>query len=234
MWYFVKKLELKLLIIEDEFSLKQSMVDFLMASSYLCESASNYQDALEKIELYDYDCIILDIMLPDGSGLDLLKSLKQNNKSDGVIIISAKGELDDKIEGIEMGADDYLAKPFHLSELAVRVAAIIRRKSFQGKSHMTLGNIIIDIQGKRVTVENKELELTQKEYQLLLYLAINKNRVLSKNAIAQHLWGDDMDFPDNYDFIYAHIKNLRKKLVAAGTDDCIRSIYGEGYKMQIA
>ncbi len=233
MWYFVKKRGLKLLIIEDEFSLRQSMVDFLTASSYLCESASNFQDALEKIELYEYDCIILDIMLPDGSGLNLLKSLKENNKSDGVIIISAKGALDDKIRGIEMGADDYLAKPFHLSELAVRIAAIIRRKSFQGKSHMTLGNIIIDIQGKRVTVENKELDLTQKEYQLLLYLAINKNRVLSKNAIAQHLWGDDMDFPDNYDFIYAHIKNLRKKLVAAGTEDCIRSIYGEGYKMQI-
>ncbi|MEI8073976.1 MAG: response regulator transcription factor [Bacteroidota bacterium] len=224
---------MKLLIIEDEFSLKQSMVDFLTTSAYLCETASNYRDALEKIELYDYDCIILDIMLPGGSGLDLLRNLKQNNKSEGVIIISAKGELEDKISGIEMGADDYLAKPFHLSELAVRIAAIIRRKSFQGKSQMVLGNISIDVQGKLVTVDGKELELTQKEYQLLLYLAINKNRVLSKNAIAQHLWGDDMDFPDNYDFIYAHIKNLRKKMVAAGSEDCIRSIYGEGYKMQI-
>jgi DNA-binding response OmpR family regulator len=225
---------LKLLIVEDELSLRQSMIEFLSANSYLCESSANYQDALEKIELYDYDCIILDIMLPDGSGLDLLKSLKQNNKSDGIIIISAKGELDDKINGIEMGADDYLAKPFHLSELAVRVAAIIRRKSFQGKSFIILGNMSIDIQGKRVTVNDKELDLTQKEYQLLIYLAVNKNRVLSKNAIAQHLWGDDMDFPDNFDFIYAHIKNLRKKIVAAGSDDCIRSIYGEGYKMQIA
>ncbi len=224
---------MKLLIIEDEISLKQSMVDFLTTSAYLCETASNYRDALEKIELYDYDCIILDIMLPGGSGLDLLRNLKQNNKSEGVIIISAKGELEDKISGIEMGADDYLAKPFHLSELAVRIAAIIRRKSFQGKSQMVLGNISIDVQGKLVTVDGKELELTQKEYQLLLYLAINKNRVLSKNAIAQHLWGDDMDFPDNYDFIYAHIKNLRKKMVAAGSEDCIRSIYGEGYKMQI-
>jgi DNA-binding response OmpR family regulator len=231
---FCKKIGLKLLIVEDEFLLRQSMIEFLSASSYLCESSSNYQDALEKIESYDYDCIILDIMLPDGSGLDLLKNLKQNNKTEGVIIISAKGELNDKIFGIEMGADDYLAKPFHLSELAVRVAAIIRRKSFQGKSYMILGNISIDIQGKRVTVGDKELDLTQKEYQLLIYLAINKNRVLSKNAIAQHLWGDDMDFPDNFDFIYAHIKNLRKKIVAAGSEDCIRSIYGEGYKMQIA
>jgi DNA-binding response OmpR family regulator len=234
MWYFVKKIGLKLLIVEDEFLLRQSMIEFLSASSYLCESSCNYQDALEKIESYDYDCIILDIMLPDGSGLDLLKNLKQNNKTEGVIIISAKGELNDKIFGIEMGADDYLAKPFHLSELAVRVAAIIRRKSFQGKSQIILGNISIDIQGKRVTVGDKELDLTQKEYQLLIYLAINKNRVLSKNAIAQHLWGDDMDFPDNFDFIYAHIKNLRKKIVAAGSEDCIRSIYGEGYKMQIA
>lgn len=234
MWYFVKNQGLKLLIIEDEISLKQSMVEFLTASSYRCESAVTYQDALEKIESYDYDCIILDIMLPGGSGLDLLKNLKQNNKSEGIIIISAKGELDDKISGIEMGADDYLAKPFHLSELAVRVAAIIRRKSFQGKSHLVIGDISIDIQGKEVSVQNKVLDLTQKEYQLLLYLAINKNRVLSKNAIAQHLWGDDMDFPDNYDFIYAHIKNLRKKIVAAGSEDCIRSIYGEGYKMQIA
>jgi DNA-binding response OmpR family regulator len=225
---------LKLLIVEDELSLRQSMIEFLSANSYLCESSANYQDALEKIELYDYDCIILDIMLPDGSGLDLLKSLKQNNKPDGIIIISAKGELDDKINGIEMGADDYLSKPFHLSELAVRVAAIIRRKNFQGKSYIILGNMSIDIQGKRVTVNDKELDLTQKEYQLLIYLAVNKNRVLSKNAIAQHLWGDDMDFPDNFDFIYAHIKNLRKKIVAAGSDDCIRSIYGEGYKMQIA
>ena len=225
---------MKLLIVEDEYSLRHSMIEFLTSSSYLCESCSNYQDALEKIELYDYDCIILDIMLPGGSGLDLLKNLKQNNKTDGIIIISAKGELGDKINGIEMGADDYLAKPFHLSELAVRVAAIIRRKKIQGKSNLIIGNISIDIQGKRVTIENKELDLTQKEYQLLIYLAINKNRVLSKNAIAQHLWGDDMDFPDNYDFIYAHIKNLRKKIVAAGSEDCIRSIYGEGYKMQIA
>lgn len=224
---------MKLLIIEDELSLKQSMVDFLTTTGYLCESATTYSAALEKIELYDYDCIILDIMLPDGSGLNLLKNLKQNHKSDGIIIISAKGELDDKILGIEMGADDYLSKPFHLSELSVRIASIIRRKSFNGQSAINIGNIQIETQGKLVTVYNKEVELTQKEYQLLLYLAINKNRILSKNAIAQHMWGDDMDFVDNFDFIYSHIKNLRKKLLAAGSDDCIRSIYGEGYKLQI-
>jgi len=172
-------------------------------------------------------------MLPDGSGLDLLKILKNDRKSDGVIIISAKGELEDKILGIEMGADDYLAKPFHFSELLVRVAAIIRRKNFNGQSFIQIGNIRIDTTGKSVSVQETEVELTQKEYQLLVYLAINKNRVLSKNAIAQHLWGDDMDFAANYDFIYSHIKNLRKKLLQAGSDDCIRSIYGEGYKLQL-
>lgn len=207
------------------------MLDFLTAAGYLCESVSNYSAAIEKIELYDYDCIVLDIMLPGGSGLDVLKNLKQNRKTDGVIIISAKGALEDKIAGIEIGADDYLAKPFHLSELSVRIAAIIRRKNFNGHSMLIIGAIQIDTQGKSASIQNQPLDLTQKEFQLLLFLAINKNRILSKNAIAQHLWGDDMDLAANYDFIYSHIKNLRKKILAAGADDCIRSIYGEGYKM---
>ena len=203
-------------------------------AGYLCEPVFNYADAVEKIDYHDYDCIILDIMLPGGSGLELLRYLKQDGKTDGVIIISAKGALEDKIEGLQLGADDYLTKPFHLSELSVRVSAIIRRKSFNGQSVISIGNINIDTIGKTVTVNKQTVELTQKEYQLLLFLTINKNRVLTKNAIAQHLWGDDMDFPANYDFIYSHIKNLRKKIVAAGSEDCIRSIYGAGYKMQLA
>ena len=225
---------MKLLIVEDEVSLNQSITDFLSAAGYLCEPVFNYADAMEKIDYHDYDCIILDIMLPGGSGLELLRYLKQDGKTDGVIIISAKGALEDKIEGLQLGADDYLTKPFHLSELSVRVSAIIRRKSFNGQSVISIGNINIDTIGKTVTVNKQTVELTQKEYQLLLFLTINKNRVLTKNAIAQHLWGDDMDFPANYDFIYSHIKNLRKKIVAAGSEDCIRSIYGAGYKMQIA
>lgn len=225
---------MKLLIIEDESSLNQSMVEFLSASGYLCESVPDFQRAVEKIELYDYDCIILDIMLPGGSGLELLQYLKANKKTDGVIIISAKNALEDKIQGIQSGADDYLTKPFHLSELSVRIAAIIRRKKFDGQSLLLAGDIQIDTAGKTVQVNKQELELTQKEYQLLLFLTINKNRVLSKSAIAQHLWGDDMDLADNYDFIYTHIKNLRKKIMAAGGEDCIRSVYGEGYKMYIS
>jgi DNA-binding response OmpR family regulator len=234
LFYFTGNIiALKLLIIEDEVSLNQSIVDFLSAAGYLCESVFTYKDALAKIEDHSYDCIILDLMLPDGSGLGILRHLKQDRKKEGVIIISAKGALEDKIEGIEIGGDDYLTKPFHLSELSVRVSAIIRRKSFDGQPVLVAGDIHVDTSGKTVTVNNQEVDLTQKEFQLLLFLIINRNRILSKNAIAQHLWGDDMDFPANYDFIYSHIKNLRKKLVAAGSEDCIRSIYGEGYKMQV-
>lgn len=225
---------MKLLVIEDEASLNQSIVDFLSAAGYLCESVFTYREAIQKIDYHSYDCIILDIMLPGGSGLELLRYLKQDAKTDGVIIISAKGALEDKIEGLQIGADDYLTKPFHLSELSVRIAAIIRRKKFNGQSIVSIGNIKIDTIGKTVSVQEQPVELTQKEFQLLLFLVINKNRILSKNAIAQHLWGDDMDFPANYDFIYSHIKNLRKKMMAAGAEDCIRSIYGEGYKLQVS
>lgn len=224
---------MKLLIIEDERSLNQGMADFFTSAGYLCESVYNYKDALNKMEDYSYDCIILDLMLPGGSGLSLLKYLKQDRKEDGVIIISAKGSVEDRVEGIELGADDYLTKPFHFSELSARVAAILRRRNFQGRSVIAAGDMEIDTNGKTVSVNNLPIELTQKEYQLLLFFVINKNRVLSKNAIAQHLWGDDMDLPDSYDFIYSHIKNLRKKLTAAGCSDYIRSMYGEGYKMQL-
>jgi DNA-binding response OmpR family regulator len=223
----------KLLIIEDEIALNQSMVEFLSASGYLCESVTEYNLALEKIELYDYDCIILDLMLPGGSGLQLLNYLKQNKKSDGVIIISAKNSLEDKIEGIKSGADDYLTKPFHLAELSVRIAAIIRRKKFNGQSVILAEDIEIDIAGQSVKINQCDIELTQKEFQLLVFLVVNKNKVISKNAIAQHLWGDDMDIASNFDFIYAHIKNLRKKIMNAGGEDRIRSIYGVGYKMQL-
>lgn len=224
---------MKLLIVEDEPSLNQSMVDFLTSAGYLCESVFTYKDALEKVDYFTYDCIVLDIMLPGGSGLDIVRYLKEDKKTDGVIIISAKGALEDKIEGLQLGADDYLIKPFHLSELSVRIAAIIRRKNFNGQAVIEAGDIQINTTSKHVTISGQPVELTQKEFQLLLFFAVNRNRVLSKNAIAQHLWGDDMDFPDNYDFIYSHIKNLRKKIQTAGGADPIKSMYGEGYKMQL-
>jgi DNA-binding response OmpR family regulator len=173
---------------------------------------------------------VLDISLPGGSGLDLLKMLKENHKADGVLIISAKNSLDDKVTGLNAGADDYLTKPFHLPELAARVAAIIRRKSFDGKNVLQFDELSLDTQEKIARVHTVAVDLTRKEYDLLLYFISNKNRVISKTAIAEHLWGDNMDVADNYDFIYTHIKNLRKKLVQAGCPDYIRSVYGMGYK----
>jgi DNA-binding response OmpR family regulator len=224
----------KILIIEDEPSLNKSMVDYLQGQQYLVEAVANYKDALEKIECHQYDCIVMDLMLPGGNGLQLLQELKRNNKTDGVIIISARNELDDKITGLQLGADDYLTKPFHLPELSVRIAAIIRRKNLQGSNSLVFEEIVLEVAAKIVTVNGKEIVLTKKEYELLLYFLINKNRVLSKNAIAEHLWGDDMDLADNYDFIYTHIKNLRKKIIQAGAGDYIRSVYGMGYKFGLS
>ncbi|MFP5042098.1 response regulator transcription factor [Parasediminibacterium sp. JCM 36343] len=221
---------MKILIVEDEPSLNKSIADYLGKQQYLCEASSNFADALDKIECYEYDCIVLDIGLPDGNGLQLLQTLKANHKMDGVIIISARNELDDKIKGMELGADDYLTKPFHLPELSVRIAAIIRRKNQQGSNKLSFNEILIDVLAKQVYVHQKNLILTRKEFDLLLYFMVNKNRVLSKNAIASHLWGDDMDMVGNYDFIYTHIKNLRKKLMVAGTPDYLQSVYGMGYK----
>lgn len=221
---------MKILIIEDEPSLNKSMADYLNAQQYIVEAVSNYEDALEKIECYHYDCIVLDLTLPDGNGLHLLEVLKKNFKTDGVIIISARNQLDDKITGLQLGADDYLTKPFHLSELSVRIAAIIRRKNLQGSNILNFEEIRLEVECKTVFVSGKEIIITKKEYDLLLYFIINKNKVLSKNAIAEHLWGDDMDLADNYDFIYTHIKNIRRKLLQAGAGDYIRSVYAMGYK----
>lgn len=219
---------MKILIIEDEKALSESIATYLKAQDYICEAATDFNSAIEKTELYDYDCILLDITLPDGSGLAILKELRANNKMDGVLIISAKNSLDDKVAGLMLGADDYLAKPFHLSELSARIAAIIRRKQFGGSSILIFNNIVIDTQAKTVTVNKHSLDLTKKEFDLLLYFVSNKGRVISKNAIAEHLWGDEMG--GNLDFIYTHIKNLRKKLIEAGEADYIKSVYGMGYK----
>jgi DNA-binding response OmpR family regulator len=221
---------MKVLIIEDEKALSESILAYLHSEHYTCETAADYKTAVEKINQYDYACVILDITLPGGSGLDILKELKNNHKADGVLIISARNSLDDKILGLQSGADDYLTKPFHLSELAARVAAIIRRKSFEGKNTLRFDNLQLDLLDKTVMVNNRPIDLTRKEYDLLLYFISNKNKVISKGAIAEHLWGDNMDMADNYDFIYTHIKNLRKKLIQAGAQDYLRSVYGMGYK----
>ena len=224
---------MKILIVEDEKVLSDSIHSYLQQEHFICDVAGSFRSALEKIESYDYDCILLDINLQDGNGLELLKELKRNNKADGVLILSARNSLEDKIAGLQLGADDYLAKPFHLSELGARVSAIIRRRHSAGSNIIRLDDTLIDTQAHTVSVKGRLLDLTRKEYQLLLYFAYNKGRVISKNAIAEHLWAEDAGGPAGYDFIYTHIKNLRRKLIDAGSPDLIHSVYGMGYKLSL-
>ncbi len=221
---------MKILVIEDEQGLRESIEEYFTEAGNICETAADYATALTKVNLYRYDCILLDITLPGGNGIDLLKIIKENNYSDGILIISAKNSLDDRLEGLDLGADDYLVKPFHLSELKARVTAIIRRKTYNGSNILTFNEITIDLLGKEVKVGKQSIKFTRKEYALLLYFIANKGKVVSKNAIAEHLWGDGVDMADNFDFIYSHIKNIRKKLVEAGSRDYIQAAYGMGYK----
>jgi len=222
---------LKILIIEDEPGLLESMADYFTEAGNICETATDYRSAMGKVSLYTYDCILLDITLPGGSGLNILKHLKENNNTEGVLIISAKNSLDDKLQGLNLGADDYLVKPFHLSELKARVTAIIRRKSFSGSNIIVYNEINIDLQAKEVRIHDQLVKFTRKEFALLLYFFANKGKVVSKNAIAEHLWGDTADMADNFDFIYSHVKNVRKKLDEAGCKDYIKAAYGMGYKL---
>ncbi len=224
---------MKILIIEDQPELVKNMVQYLSTESYLCEVAPDIKTARSKIESFDYDCILLDISLPDGNGLTLLNELKNEDKTDGVIIISAKNSIPDRIEGLNLGADDYLVKPFHLSELNARISAVIRRRRFGGLKFMTLNEMSLDLSGKVVYINDKKLDLTRKEYDLLLFFVSNKNKVVSRNSIAEHLSPNDVDVFDNLDFIYTHIKNLKKKITIAGGKDYIRSIYGMGYKFEV-
>lgn len=221
---------MKILIVEDEEGLRESIEEYFNEAGNICETAVNYREAMTKVNLYRYDCILLDITLPDGNGIDVLKSLKENNHPDGVLIISAKNSLDDRLEGLNIGADDYLVKPFHLSELKARVSAIIRRKTFGGNNLLLFNEITIDLLAKDVKVGDQPVKFTRKEFALLLYFIANKGKVVSKNAIAEHLWGDGIDMANNFDFIYSHIKNIRKKLMEAGCNDYIQAAYGMGYK----
>jgi DNA-binding response OmpR family regulator len=224
---------MKILIIEDEEDLSHSICSYLANEQFICEQAFNFGSALEKISMYDYACIVLDITLPGGNGLDILKELKKAGKVEGVVIISAKNSIDDKVTGLNSGADDYLTKPFHLPELAARIAAIIRRKNFEGQNIIHHDVLEVDLNQKQLRIQNAAVELTRKEYELLLYFLSNRNKVVPKQAIAIHLWGDDMDIAGNYDFIYTHIKNLRKKMMQAGGGDYIKSVYGMGYKFSL-
>lgn len=223
---------MKVLIIEDERELARSIVEYLSEEKYLCEVASTFTEAMNKIQVFNYDCILLDITLPDGNGLKILEELTKENKEDGVIIISAKNSVDDKIKGLQLGADDYLAKPFHLSELTARIYSLIRRKQFNNSNIVQQDELEIDLLAKTVSVNSKAVALTKKEFDLLIYFVGNKNRILSKSTLAEHLSGDFADMLDNHDFVYAHVKNLKKKLTDAGCEQHLKTVYGTGYKWE--
>ncbi len=221
---------MKVLIVEDNLELSKNMKSYLEKEGSICETAFTYNQAIDKIIGFKYDVIILDLMLPDGNGLDVVKTLKSESSEAGILIASAKNSLENKLDGLNIGADDYITKPFHLSELNARIKAIYRRKNFNNKKFLECNEILIDPEACEAKVSDTLLDLTKKEYELLLYFISNQNRVITKQSIAEHLWGDQADFYDSFDFVYQHIKNLRKKILHAGGGDYINTIYGMGYK----
>lgn len=221
---------MKVLIVEDEKELNTTLTAYLQKEGYVVESVFDYESALFKIADYTYDCVLIDISLPKGNGLDLVRQLKYDQSNSGIIIISAKNSDDDKISGLDLGADDYLAKPFNLAELNARIKALFRRRFSNGNSTITLNELIIKPEERIVLVNDQSVNLTAKEYELLLFFVVNKDRVISKNSIAEHIWGDNSDQFDNHDFIYVHLRNLRKKLSEKGCIDYVETIYGIGYK----
>lgn len=223
---------MKILIVEDEPDLVDDMVRYLHRQNYLCEIATTAQQGSEKIAMHQYDCILLDLGLPDGDGLDLIRQVKSEGRAEGIIIISASDGIEKRVEGLQLGADDYLTKPFHLAELSARVSALLRRKHFEGSNLFVHNELAINPVAKSILVNGKLLEVTRKEFDLLLFLVMNRGRVISKNAIAEHLTGDDAEVFANFDFVYAHIKNLKRKLTDAGCKDYIKTMYGVGYKFE--
>lgn len=222
---------MKILIIEDESELLDLIKRSLENEGFLVETADDYHTGMDKIVAYDYDCILLDIMLPGGSGLDLLQELRNLEKADSVIVVSAKDSLDDKVRGLDLGADDYLAKPFHMTELNARIKSVIRRRNTDGERSLELENLKIDLDERQVYVDGKSLLLNRKEIDILIYLTVNKNRLVSKSALAENVWGDHIDEADHFDFIYSQIKNLRKKLRDHNAKVEINAVYGIGYKL---
>lgn len=224
---------MKILIVEDEQELRETIRTSLLKEMFVVETAADYYSALDKINDYDYDCILLDIMLPGGSGLDLLRELKRLHRGDSVLIISAKDSLDDKVEGLELGADDYLTKPFHLAELNARVKSLIRRRQVQGDVTVTVGNLLLYPDKRQAEIEGIPLQLNRKEFDLLYYFVVNPNRVINKMSLAESVWGDNIDQADSLDFIYSQVKNLRKKLKQADATVELKAVYGFGYKLSV-
>ena len=223
---------MKILIVEDDLPLQKTIEEFLLNEKMVVETASNFREALDKIISFSYDCIVLDMMLPDGNGMDLLRELKKLDLKTSVIILSAKDSIDDKVEGLMVGADDYLSKPFHFAELNARIKVALRKNQQQGQHILSYKNIIVNPEDRFVCVESKDLKLNRKEYDLLYYFMLRPEKVLQKTTLAETVWGDHMEDADNLDFIYSQIKNLRKKLKQANANADIHAVYGVGYKLQ--
>jgi Response regulators consisting of a CheY-like receiver domain and a winged-helix DNA-binding domain len=221
---------MKILLIEDETDLLEAMVDYLSSEGIICETASTYFKAEDSLSVYSYDMIILDLTLPGGNGLNLIKLIKERNSTAGLLIVSARNSLNDKVLGLDLGADDYITKPFHLAELNSRIKSLARRRFYEGRNELTFNEIIINTDFLEVTVNGEILELTRKEYEILLYFMVNRNRVITRESIAEHIWGDNSTFADNFDFIYSHIKNIRKKIEQKRGRNYLHNIYGIGYK----
>jgi DNA-binding response OmpR family regulator len=224
---------MKVLIVEDEAELLTTMDVYLKSGGFLCEHAFSFSQAVQKVELYEYDCILVDLNLPDGNGLDLIKRIRNLKKTYGIIIVSARAELETRLKGLETGADDYIVKPFHLAELSARIKSVIRRVNYGGTDCVVFGEIKVLTDEHKVYVKEQLLDLTKTEYDMLLFLVSNQNRVIAKESIAEHVWGDYIDAADSFDFVYNHIKNLRKKIKTAADVDYIKTIYGIGYKLSI-
>lgn len=224
---------MQVLIVEDELPLMESMVSYLEMEGFKCEQATSYHAGLCSLDKHDYICLLIDLNLPDGDGLDLVKMARQNQNSSGIIIISARNALEERVKGLEVGADDYLVKPFHLSELVARVHSVARRTRSQGEEILTFGLIRVMPEERTCFVENRQVDLTRKEHELLLYLMSNRNRVITKESIADYLWGEYGGGYGSYDFVYTHLKNLRRKLMDADCPDYIKNMYGVGYKFSL-
>lgn len=222
---------MKILIIEDETDLRKVVQVSLEASKFLVEYASDYQSAILKVEDYDYDCILLDIMLPGGSGLDILAEIKKIKPETSVIILSAKDSVEDKVKGLDLGADDYLAKPFHLTELHSRINSALRRRNYKGENSITYKNLKLQPDNRTLKINDLEVALNRKEYDLLHYFLIKPNKLMQKTSLAESIWGDNIDQAESLDFIYSQIKNLRKKLKINHSQADIQAVYGVGYKL---
>jgi DNA-binding response OmpR family regulator len=221
---------MKILIIEDEQELLATMKNYLESEGFLCETAVSYFEAEDSLSAFNYDIIVLDLTLPGGNGLDLIKLIKDRNRQAGLLIVSAKNSLDDKIKGLDMGADDYISKPFHLAELNSRIKSLARRRHFNGTNEVSFNEIKINVDSNEVSVNGENIDLTKKEYQILLYFMVNRNKLITRESIAEHVWGNDISYADNFDFIYSQIKNLRKKIGQKYGRDYIHNMYGMGYK----